>query len=103
MRKTYQSDISREQFEQIRALLESACMKTKPLTVDLYEVFCAVLYLLKSSCQWRMLPGGISDVAHSTFLLRQMERARSIRNQPAGAGIKKIRSARPVPDKDATP
>jgi transposase len=57
MRKKYQSDISREQFEHIRALLESSRKRTKPRTVDLYEVFCAVLYLLKSGCQWRMLPG----------------------------------------------
>lgn len=69
MRKTYQSDISREQFEQIRALLESACMKTKPRTVDLYEVFCAVLFLLESSCQWRMLPGDFPTwrTVHSYF------------------------------------
>jgi len=26
--------------------------------VDLFEVFNAVLYLLKSGCQWRMLPEG---------------------------------------------
>ena len=58
MRKTqYPSDISREQFEQIRALLERARKKTKPTVVDQYEVFCAVLYLLKSGCPWRMLPG----------------------------------------------
>ncbi|EAR22624.1 putative transposase [Nitrococcus mobilis Nb-231] len=57
MRKQYSSDITREQFEQIRPLLESARKHTKSRTVDLYEVFCAILYLLKSGCQWRMLPG----------------------------------------------
>ena len=42
MRKKYPSNISLEQFEQIRPLLKSARKKTKPLKVDLYEVFCAV-------------------------------------------------------------
>ena len=56
MRKNYPSDISREQFETIKPLLESARRKTAPRRVDLYEVFCAVLYLLRSGCQWRMLP-----------------------------------------------
>lgn len=55
-RKKYPSDVSRTQFERIRPMLESARKKTRPRTVDLYEVFCAVLYLLKSGCQWRMLP-----------------------------------------------
>jgi transposase len=45
-------------FERIRPLLESVRKRTKPGTVDLYEVFNAVLYLLKSGCQWRMLPEG---------------------------------------------
>jgi transposase len=48
--------VSREQFEGIRALLEGVRRRTKPRTVDMYEVFCGVLYLLKSGCQWRMLP-----------------------------------------------
>ena len=52
----YPSDISKEAFEEIRPLLESVRKQTKPRTVDLYEVFCGVLYLLKSGCQWRMLP-----------------------------------------------
>ena len=56
MRRTYPSDISREQFETISPLLETARKRTKPRTVDLYEVFCGVLYVLKSGCQWRMLP-----------------------------------------------
>jgi hypothetical protein len=42
MRAPYPSDISREQFEQIRSLLESARKKTALRKVDLYEVFCAV-------------------------------------------------------------
>ncbi|UCU98557.1 IS5 family transposase [Acidovorax radicis] len=56
MRKSYPSDISREQFETIKPLLESARRKTAPRKVDLYEVFCAVLYLLRTGCQWRALP-----------------------------------------------
>lgn len=52
----YPSDISREQFEIIRPLLEKARKKTKPRTLDLYDVFCGVLYILRSGCQWRMLP-----------------------------------------------
>jgi transposase len=58
MRKSYPSDISRKQFEQVKPLLEEARKKTRPRTVDLYEVFCGVLYVLKSGCQWRMLPDG---------------------------------------------
>ncbi len=56
MRKSYPSDISREQFEIIKPLLESARKKTAPRQVDLYDVFCAVLYLLRTGCQWRALP-----------------------------------------------
>ncbi len=67
--KQYPSDISREQFEQIESLLSSTRKKTKPRTVDLYEVFCGVLYLLKSGCQWRMLPGEFPKwrTVHSYF------------------------------------
>ena len=46
--KRYPSDISRAQFEKIQPLLEQARRKTKPRTVDLYEVFCGVLYLLRT-------------------------------------------------------
>ncbi|ABC33674.1 Transposase and inactivated derivatives [Hahella chejuensis KCTC 2396] len=37
-------------------MLEQARRKTKPRTIDLYEVFCEVLYLLRTGCQWRVLP-----------------------------------------------
>jgi transposase len=55
-RKRYPSDISREQFEPIRELLESAKQKRRPRQVDLYDVFCAILYLLKNAAVWRALP-----------------------------------------------
>ncbi len=55
-RKPYASDVSREKFAQIEPLLRSVRRTTKPVTVDLYEVFCAVLYLLRTGCQWRFLP-----------------------------------------------
>ena len=60
-RKPYPSDISPEQFQQIRPLLEGVRNRTKPRTIDLHEVFNAVLYLLKSGCQWRMLPEGFPN------------------------------------------
>jgi len=67
--KRYPSDISREQFRQILPLLEQARRKTKPRTVGLYEVFCAVLYLLRTGCQWRALPSDFPKwrTVHSYF------------------------------------
>ena len=61
MSHSYSSDISREQFAWILPCLESARRRTKPRTVDLYDVFCGVVYLLKSGCQWRMLPADFPD------------------------------------------
>jgi transposase len=54
MRQPYPSDINREQFEKIRPILESARKTTKPREVDLYEIFCGILYILKSGCQWNI-------------------------------------------------
>ena len=56
MRHSYSSDINRKQFNKIKPKLESLCKRTRPREVDLYDVFCAILYILKSGCQWRMLP-----------------------------------------------
>ena len=50
MPHSYPSDITREQFERLRPILESARRRTKPRTVDLYDVFCGVLCVLKSGC-----------------------------------------------------
>ena len=62
-RKHYPSDISREQFERIRGALEGIRQKTRPRQVDLYDVFCAILYLLKNACVWRALPSDFPSVS----------------------------------------
>ena len=71
MRKSYASDISKEEFEESRPLLQNVRQCTNPMTVDLYEVFCAVLYLLRSGCQWRMLPDKFPKwrTVHSYFAI----------------------------------
>ena len=56
MRHDYPSDISREQFEKIRPILESSRKLTRPRSIDLYDIFCGILYCLKGGIQWRMLP-----------------------------------------------
>ena len=56
MRQPYDSDVTREQFSLISQDLENARKVTRPRKVDLYEVFCAILYLLKNGCTWRNIP-----------------------------------------------
>ena len=56
MRKSYPSDVSREQFEVIREELTRVKKITHPRKYDLYDIFCAVLYLLKEGCSWRSIP-----------------------------------------------
>ena len=56
MRAKYPSDITREQFEVIRYNLESARKTTRPREYDLYDIFCAILYILREGCRWRSLP-----------------------------------------------
>jgi len=61
MRKAYPSDITRKQFEMIKEELESCRKKTRPRDVDLYEIMCAVLYIVKEGCTWRALPHDYPD------------------------------------------
>lgn len=70
---SYQTDISKSEFLKILPILESAKKKTKPREVDLYQVFNAVLYLLKTACQWRNLPQEYPKwrTVHEYFLIWQ--------------------------------
>ena len=56
MRKPYPSDITREQFETIKNRLKAAKKETHPSKYDLYDIFCAIQYVLREGCRWRALP-----------------------------------------------
>src|SRR5438067_3340315 len=96
MSRKYPSDISREQFERIQPLLERAKKKTRPRTLDLYDVFCGVLYVLKSGCQWRMLPSDFPKwrSVHSYFEIRseKKEGQQSILDQALKKMVGKVRT-----------
>jgi transposase len=56
MRATYSGGITREQFPVIEHEPQSGRKVTRPRTYDLYDIFCAILYVLKEGCTWRGLP-----------------------------------------------
>jgi len=56
MRVEYPSDVTRGQFGEIEADLAAGRKNTHPRTYELYEIFCAILYVLREGCRWRALP-----------------------------------------------
>jgi transposase len=75
-RKYYPSDISREQFEQIRGMLEGSRKRTCPRQIDLYDVFCGILYLLKNAATWRALPSDFPSTSTVRYYFDQWSRVR---------------------------
>ena len=56
MREKYPSDITREQFSVIEADLAAIKKETRPRKYEMYDVFCAILYVLREGCRWRSFP-----------------------------------------------
>jgi transposase len=54
--KQYPSSITKEQFKLIENILETAKKRTKPRKYELFDIFNALLYIVKTSSQWRALP-----------------------------------------------
>ena len=53
--KMYPSDLTETQWQYIKKVLDLSDRKRK---YDLREIWNALFYLVKTGCQWRMLPGG---------------------------------------------
>ena len=54
--KIYPSDLSDEQWELLKDFVTQGKMG-RPRTVNIREVINAILYVVKTGCQWRALPG----------------------------------------------
>ena len=55
-RKPYPSDLTDQEWELIQPLLPPAKRGGRPRSVALRQVLNAIFYVLKSGCQWDMLP-----------------------------------------------
>ena len=96
----YESDLSDEQWELVRPFVESRM--GRPAKVDRREVINAIFYVLRTGCQWRMLPKEFPhwSTVHSCFWrwrrngtldslheeLHQKSRLKAGRNAYASAG-----------------
>ncbi len=56
MRKTYATDLSDEEWAYLRARLPELPKTVRMRAHALRDVFDAIFYVLRSACQWRLLP-----------------------------------------------
>ena len=54
--QTYPTDLTDRQWQYIKDLLPAAKPGGRPRSVDMRQILNAMLYLVVSGCQWRMLP-----------------------------------------------
>ncbi len=54
--KRYPSDLTDEEWSAVEPLLPKAAPTGRPREIDLREVLNAIRYLVRSGCEWRMLP-----------------------------------------------
>jgi transposase len=65
MRKPYPTDLPDAEWNYIEPHMPASKGHGRPRTHDLREILNAVFYILKSGCQWRLLPhdnGGLAKV-----------------------------------------
>src|ERR1700689_1881143 len=55
-RKPYPSDLTDKQFEKIEPFLPKTKKTGRPATISRREILNAILYKVKTGCQWRALP-----------------------------------------------
>jgi len=60
-RKAYPTDLTDKQWRHIEPLIPAAKRGGRPRTTDMREMLNGVIYVVKSGCDWRMLPHDFPD------------------------------------------
>lgn len=102
-KKRYPTDVSDEEWVKIAPLMPNAARTGRPRKVDLREVVNALRYLVRTGCEWRMLPNDFPPRATVYYWFRRfvrrmlfktihdvalmLDRQRSERDMQPSAGI----------------
>ena len=84
MRKPYPTDLSDAEWKYIEPHFPAPEGHGRPRTHELHEILNAVFYLLKSGCQWRLLPHDFPKMAHRLPLLQTMAHRRHLGEDQSG-------------------
>lgn len=72
-RKAYPTDLTDEQWAILEPLIPPAKPGGRPRTVDMREVFNGILYVLRTGCQWEMLPHDLPPSATVYYYFSQWQ------------------------------
>lgn len=72
--KRYDSDLSDQEWELIEPDLAQKPGRGRKRTVNIREVVNAIFYLLRTGCQWRMLPKEFPDYRHVWYYFNKWSR-----------------------------
>lgn len=70
-RKAYESNISDEQWELIKALIPAAKTGGRPRTADLRLIIDTIFYVCRTGCQWRFIPGDLANKSITYYYFRK--------------------------------
>ena len=55
-RVEYPTDLTEDQMNLLEKFLPAPSKKGRPISWSYYEIICAILYIVRSGCAWRLLP-----------------------------------------------
>ena len=72
LNKCYETDLTDAAWELVKPLLPAARHGGRPRTTDVRAVVNAIFYLLRTGCQWRLLPHQFPTLGHGLPLLAEL-------------------------------
>ena len=83
--QTYPTDLKYTEWQLISDFFP-AHRVGRPRKWEMWQILNAILYVVRTGCQWRMLPNGSAAVANSLWLLSALEETRSLGADQCSAG-----------------